>query len=103
MCAYYLGVLVYGEDNLSNFLFVSTAQEKSNIYPSHSYNTSLNAPPNSVSPPAQEDLGAPHKNGDSNVQDHAVINFTTATTCDTITIHSGKAINRTFEVILSYP
>lgn len=59
------------------------------MYPSHSYNTSLSPPPNSVSPAAQEDHGGPRKNGDPNVQDHSVINFTTATTHDTMTTHTG--------------
>lgn len=73
---------------------LSTAQEQSNVYPSHSYNTSLEPPPSSVSPPAQEDLGGSHKNGDPSVQDHAVVNFTTpTTTCDTITIHTGRAVD----------
>lgn len=26
------------------------------------------------------------------MQEHSVVNFTTATTCDTITIHTGKAV-----------
>ncbi len=76
---------------LIKLFFRSTAQEQSNIYPSNTYNTSLSPPPNSVSSPAQEDLGGPRKNGDPNMQEHAVVNFTTATTCDTITIHAGKA------------
>lgn len=76
---------------LIKLIFLSTAQEQSNIYPSHSYNTSLSPPPNSVSPPAQEDLGGPRKNEDPNMQENSVINLTTATTRDTITIHTGKA------------
>lgn len=73
-------------------MFVSTAQEKSSIYPSHSYNTTISPPPNPV--PAQEDLGGPRKNGDANVQDHSVISFTTATTSDTITLHTGIFLER---------
>ncbi|KAF3841328.1 hypothetical protein F7725_007190 [Dissostichus mawsoni] len=46
------------------------AQEQSNIYPSSSYNPSLNPPPpESVSPPAQEDVVVPRKNGDPNIQE----------------------------------
>lgn len=69
--------------------FLSIVQEQKNIYPNHSYNSPL---PNPVSHPAQEDLGGPRKNGDPNTQEHAVINLTTATTHDTITLHTGKAI-----------
>lgn len=70
--------------------FLSAAQDQSNIYPSHSYHTSLSPPPHSVSPPTQEDLGGPGKNG---TQEHSVVNFTTATS-DTITIHPGKPMGR---------
>lgn len=72
-------------------MFVSTAQDKSSPYPSHSYNTTLGTPPNPVSLP-QEDLGGTRKNGDPNVQNHAVINFTTATTNEAITMHAGTSI-----------
>ncbi|XP_044078130.1 zinc finger protein-like 1 isoform X2 [Siniperca chuatsi] len=40
---------------------------------------------------AQEDLGGPRKNGDPNMQEHSVISLTTATTCDTITIHTASS------------
>ena len=73
---------------------VSTAQEQSNVYPSHSYNTSVSPPPNPVPAPAQEDLGGPRKNGDPNLQEQSVMNFTTANACDTVTIHSGKAMKK---------
>lgn len=89
----------------------STAQEQSNIYPSHSYNTSLSPAPNSVSPPVQEDLGGPRKNVDPNMQEHSVVNFPTATTSDTVTLHTGKAIEcplnllspTAFKVLLVFP
>lgn len=70
--------------------FVSPAQEQSNVYPSQSYSTSFSAQTTSVAPSAQEDLGGPRKNGDAHKQEHVAINFTTATTSDTITIHTGK-------------
>ncbi|XP_070839918.1 zinc finger protein-like 1 [Chaetodon trifascialis] len=73
------------------------AQEQSNIYPSHSYNTSLSPPPNSVAPPGQENLGGSRKNGDSNMQEHSVVNFTTATTCDTITIHTASSPRKIYD------
>ncbi|KAA8587210.1 hypothetical protein FQN60_001046 [Etheostoma spectabile] len=75
------------------------AQEQSNIYPSHSYNTntSLSPAPNSVSPPAQEDLGGPRKNVDPNMQEHSVVNFSTATTCDTVTLHTASSPRKIYD------
>lgn len=73
------------------------AQEQSNIYPSHSYNTSLSPPPNSVSPPAQEDLGGPRKNGDPKLQEHTVVNFTNATACDTVTLHAASSPRKIYD------
>nr|XP_020456175.1 zinc finger protein-like 1 isoform X1 [Monopterus albus] len=74
------------------------AQEQSSIYPSHSYKTSLSLPPNSVSPPRQEDLGGPRKNGDPSMQEHSVINFTTATTTsDTITINTASSPRKIYD------
>lgn len=58
------------------------------MFPSQSYDTSLSLAPNTASPPAQQDLGAPRKNG---TQEHSVVNFTTETS-DTITIHTGRAM-----------
>lgn len=72
-------------------------QEQSNIYPSHSYNTSVSPPQIPVTAPAQEDLGGHRKNGDSNLQDHATINFTTATASDTITIHSASSPRKLYD------
>lgn len=83
-------------DQLSLFFFfcvcVSTAQEQSNMYPSHSYTSS--APSNYISPPQQGDIGGPHKNGDPNMQEHSMINFTTGTAGDTITIHTGTVLRK---------
>ncbi|CAJ1064352.1 zinc finger protein-like 1 [Xyrichtys novacula] len=75
-----------------------SAQEQSEIYPTHSYNTSVSPQPNSVSPPAQEDLGGPRKNGEPTVQEHSVINFTTtANTRDTITIHTASSPRKIYD------
>lgn len=73
-------------------IFVSTAQEQGKIYPSQSYDTSLSLAPNTASPPAQQDLGAPRKNG---TQEHSVVNFTTETS-DTVTIHTGRAMKNPY-------
>ncbi|XP_042337252.1 zinc finger protein-like 1 [Plectropomus leopardus] len=73
------------------------AQEQSNIYPGHSYSTSLSAAPNSVSPPAQDDLGGPRKNGDPNMQEHAVVNFNNTTACDTITLHAASSPRKIYD------
>lgn len=75
------------------------AQEQSNIYPSHSYNTSFSPEPNSILPPPQEELVVPRKNGDTTTQDHSVINFTTtaSTTCDTITIHTASSPRKIYD------
>lgn len=86
LCDCVLGKMFFDQTLLFICFCLSTAQDQSKIYPSQSYNTSLSPPPNSDSPPAQEDLGVPRKNGS---QEHTVVNFTTATS-DTITIHSGK-------------
>ncbi|KAM3601274.1 uncharacterized protein V6R79_010146 [Siganus canaliculatus] len=72
------------------------AQEQSNIYPSHSLSTSLNPPPNSVTPPALEDAG-PQKNGDPNLQGHTVVKINAAPTCDTITIHSASSPRKIYD------
>ncbi|XP_029925295.1 zinc finger protein-like 1 [Myripristis murdjan] len=73
------------------------APEQSEIYPSQNYNSSLSAPPTSVAVPAQEDHGVPRRNGDPAMQEHSVINFTTATTCDTITIHAASSPRKIYD------
>lgn len=73
------------------------AQEQSNMYPIHSYTSSLSPPSNYISPPAQGEIGGPHKNGDPNMQEHSVINFTTATTHDTITIHTASSPRKVYD------
>ncbi|KAM3869326.1 zinc finger protein-like 1 [Diretmus argenteus] len=72
------------------------AREKSEIFPSHSYNSTLSPTPTPVSPPAQEDQ-VPHKNGDSIAQEHSVVNFTTATTRDTITLHTASSPRKIYD------
>lgn len=69
--------------------FFLTGQEKSGVYSSHSYNTSLSPP--AASPPTQENVGGLHKNGDPNMPEHSVVNFPAASTSDTITIHTGRS------------
>ncbi|XP_041864806.1 zinc finger protein-like 1 [Melanotaenia boesemani] len=71
------------------------SQEQNNVYSSHSYNTSSSLP--SVSPPPQEDRGGLHKNGDQNIQEHAVINLTTANTSDTIKIHTASSPRKVYD------
>lgn len=66
-------------------VFVSAAQEQSNAYAS--YSTPLIPPP--ASAPAQDDLASLQKNGDPSAQGHAVVNFSTANTCDSVTINTG--------------
>ncbi|XP_008330563.1 zinc finger protein-like 1 [Cynoglossus semilaevis] len=73
------------------------AQEQSNVYPSQSYNASFSAQTTSVAPSAQEDLGGPRKNGDAHKQEHVAINFTTATTSDTITIHTASSPRKLYD------
>ncbi|KAK5859054.1 hypothetical protein PBY51_003147 [Eleginops maclovinus] len=73
------------------------AQEQSNIYPSNSYNPSLNPPPESVSSPAQEEVVVPRKNGDPNIQEQSVVNFSTATTRDTITLHTASSPRKIYD------
>ncbi|XP_075876332.1 zinc finger protein-like 1 [Nelusetta ayraudi] len=69
------------------------AQDQSNIYPSQSYDTSVSPAPNSVSPPAQQDLAAPRKNG---TQEHSVVNFTPETS-DTMTIHAASSPRKVYD------
>uniref|UniRef100_A0A3Q3WI22 Zinc finger protein-like 1 n=1 Tax=Mola mola TaxID=94237 RepID=A0A3Q3WI22_MOLML len=69
------------------------SQDQSHIYPSHSYNTSQSPPPMSLSPPAQEDVGDPRKNG---THDHTVVNFTSANT-DTIKIHTASSPRKVYD------
>ncbi|KAM4547116.1 zinc finger protein-like 1 [Fundulus diaphanus] len=71
------------------------AQEKINVYSSHSYNTSLSPP--AVSPPAQESSGGLHKNGDPNLSEHSVINFPAAATSDTITMHTASSPRKVYD------
>ncbi|XP_019750782.1 zinc finger protein-like 1 [Hippocampus comes] len=71
------------------------AQEQSHIYHSHSHNASLSQAP--VSSPAEDNFGLPHKNGDPHSQDHSVVNFPEATTCDTITIHAGSSPRKIYD------
>ncbi|CAN9501638.1 unnamed protein product [Ophioblennius macclurei] len=74
------------------------SQEQSNVYASHSFNNSLSAPPNSAPPPpTQEDFSGNHKNGDPNKAEHSVINFTTATTSDTVTIHTASSPRKVYD------
>ncbi|XP_061558514.1 zinc finger protein-like 1 [Phycodurus eques] len=73
------------------------AQDQSHIYHSHAYNASLSQTPNTVSSPAEDNVGLPHKNGDSNIQDHSVVNFPEATECDTITIHTGSSPRKIYD------
>lgn len=91
--------LLSGFIKLFFFFFLCTAQEQSKIYPSHSYNTSLNPPPNPVPPPAEEDLGGPRQNGDQHKHE-TVVNFTNEATRDTITLHTGKAIESPLNLLL---
>ncbi|KAM9333402.1 zinc finger protein-like 1 [Pholidichthys leucotaenia] len=74
------------------------AQEQSNVYSSHSYNSSLSPPTNSVSPLTQAELGGPHKNGDPNMQDHSVINFTAVDSRDTVTIHTASSQRKVYDL-----
>uniref|UniRef100_A0A3Q0SGV5 Zinc finger protein-like 1 n=1 Tax=Amphilophus citrinellus TaxID=61819 RepID=A0A3Q0SGV5_AMPCI len=90
-------VISHSENQTLFVCFVSTAQEQSNVYPSHSYTSSLSPPSNYISPPAQGEIGGPHKNGDPNMQEHSVINFTTATTRDTITIHTASSPRKVYD------
>lgn len=78
-------VLEHFEAPYSEF-FLSTAQDQSHIYQSHSYNTS-DSPVPPVTTPKQEDYAGSRKNG---TQEHSVVNFPTSTS-DTMTLHSGKA------------
>lgn len=71
------------------------SQEQSSMYPSHSYTSS--APSNYISPPQQGDIGDPHKNGDPNMQEHSMINFTTGTASDTITIHTASSPRKVYD------
>lgn len=73
------------------------AQEQSNIYPSHSYNSSFSAPPSSAPPATQEDLSGNHKNGDPSGPDHTLINFTSATNSDSITIHTASSPRKVYD------
>ncbi|XP_068456924.1 zinc finger protein-like 1 [Clinocottus analis] len=73
------------------------AQEQSNIYPSHAYNSSLNPPPNPAAQTAQEDLAGPRKNGDSTLQEHAVVNFTNDASRDTITLHTASSPRKIYD------
>lgn len=73
------------------------AREQSEIYPSHSYNNNLGPPTNSISTAAQGDLGCPHKNGEPNIQEHSVINFTPPNTCDTLTIHAASSPRKVYD------
>ncbi|XP_068188127.1 zinc finger protein-like 1 [Antennarius striatus] len=68
------------------------AQDK-NIYHSHSHNTTHAPPTHSVLPPAQEDTGGPHKNGN---HEHSVVNFAAATS-DTITIHKASSPRKIYD------
>ncbi|XP_068600918.1 zinc finger protein-like 1 [Brachionichthys hirsutus] len=68
------------------------AQDK-NIYHSHSHNTGHTPPPHSASPPAQEDLGGPHKNGN---HEHSVVNFAAAAS-DTITMHTASSPRKIYD------
>ncbi|TNN82768.1 Zinc finger protein-like 1 [Liparis tanakae] len=75
---------------------VCYAQEQSKIYPSHSYNASLNPPPNPVPPPAEDDLGGPRKNGEQNKLE-TVVNFTNEATRDTITLHTASSPRKIYD------
>lgn len=70
---------------------VFDAEEQSQIFPGHSYSTSLSQTPSSASPPAPEDLGDPRKNGDT------VVNFTATPTCDTVTIHTASSPRKIYD------
>ncbi|RVE63521.1 hypothetical protein OJAV_G00137140 [Oryzias javanicus] len=69
------------------------AQEQSNAYAS--YSTPLAPPPASAA--AQDDLAGLQKNGDASAQGHAVVNFSTANTCDTVTIHTASSPRKIYD------
>uniref|UniRef100_A0A1A7WJH5 Zinc finger protein-like 1 n=1 Tax=Iconisemion striatum TaxID=60296 RepID=A0A1A7WJH5_9TELE len=71
------------------------AQENSELYPSQSFNTSLSPLP--VPPSAQDDVGGLHKNGDPKIKEHSVINFTTAPTSDTVTLHTASSPRKVYD------
>ncbi|XP_034033677.1 zinc finger protein-like 1 [Thalassophryne amazonica] len=74
------------------------AREKSEIYPSHSYNTGLSPPPASASLPAQEELGGPHENVDPHVQGDAVVDFAAAVAAhDTVTLHTVSSPRKIYD------
>ncbi|KAM4620536.1 zinc finger protein-like 1 isoform 2-T2 [Polymixia lowei] len=86
-------------NDVTNYTDWSTfdAPEQSEVYPSHTYNPSLNQAPTPAPLPAQEDHGAPRKVEDPVMQEHSVINFTTAPTCDTITIHTASSPRKIYD------
>ncbi|XP_037543386.1 zinc finger protein-like 1 [Nematolebias whitei] len=93
-----VGVLEETTNSVSDYTDWSTfdAQEKSNMHPSHSFNTSLSPP--SVPPPPHEDHEGRHMNEQSNVKDHTLINFTTAEpSCDTITMHTASSPRKVYD------
>lgn len=73
------------------------AREQSEIYPSHSYNTNLSPPTNSISTTVPEDLEVSRKNGEPTIKDHAVINFNTASINDTLTIHAASSPRKVYD------
>ncbi|KAM9847287.1 zinc finger protein-like 1 isoform 1-T2 [Aulostomus maculatus] len=76
----------------SDWSTFDTQKQSSTIYHSHSSNASLSQAPNS-----QDDLGDPQIDTDTHKQEQSVINFTTATTCDNITIHAASSPRKIYD------
>ncbi|XP_071757179.1 zinc finger protein-like 1 [Centroberyx gerrardi] len=73
------------------------AREQSEIYPSQSYNSNHSPAQTAAAPPAPEDHAGPRKNGDPIMQEHSVVNFTAATTRDTITMHTASSPRKIYD------
>lgn len=70
---------------------LAPALETTEAYPAHSYTPS--PAPTLVPPPVQEDHGNLYNNGGMVAQEqHSGVNMITATTSDTITLHTGKGL-----------
>ncbi|KAG7272718.1 hypothetical protein CRUP_038164 [Coryphaenoides rupestris] len=75
------------------------SHEQSEAYPSHSYATAPSqAPLCAAHSEHGEDRGAPHSTTmSSTTPEHAAVNFTTAATCDSVTMHSASSPRKVYD------
>ncbi|XP_041750056.1 zinc finger protein-like 1 [Coregonus clupeaformis] len=84
--------------------FDAPALETTEAYPTHSYTPSPSPAPTLVPPPVQEDHGHLHNNGAMVAEEqHSGVNMITATTSDTITLHTASTPRKVYDTRDSGP